>query len=50
MEILYILIINTTLSVLAFFFTYNIIPRLKGMFIDANLYGKDLNKKSERKM
>lgn len=50
METLSILVINITLSVFAFFSTYNIIPPLESMFIDANLYGKDLNKKSERKM
>lgn len=50
MEILYILIINITLSVFAFYSTYNIIPPLKDMFINANLFGKDLNKKSEKKM
>lgn len=50
MEILYILIINITLSAFAFCSTYNIIPRLKNMFINANLYGKDLNKKSMNKM
>jgi len=50
METLYILVINITLSVFAFFSTYNIIPPLKSMFIDANLYGKDLNKKSEKKI
>lgn len=50
MEILYILIINITLSVFAFVSTYKIIPRLNNMFISANLYGKDLNKKTENKM
>ncbi|XP_060866394.1 UDP-N-acetylglucosamine--dolichyl-phosphate N-acetylglucosaminephosphotransferase [Metopolophium dirhodum] len=50
METLYIISINIILSVFAFFFTYNIIPHLKSMFIGANLYGKDLNKKSENKI
>lgn len=50
METLYILLFNVVLSIFAFFSTYNIIPRLKEMFISANLFGKDLNKKSENKM
>lgn len=50
METLYILIINILLSVFAFISTYKIIPHLSDMFISANLYGKDLNKKSENKM
>lgn len=50
METLYILIINITLSVVAFISTYKIIPRLNDMFISANLFGKDLNKKSEKKV
>lgn len=50
METLYIISINVILSVFAFFCTYNIIPHLKSMFIGANLYGKDLNKKSKNKM
>jgi len=50
MEILYLIITNVILSVFAFFCTYNIIPHLKSMFISANLYGKDLNKKSDNKM
>jgi len=50
MEILYIIIINIILSTIAFISTFNIIPCLKDMFINANLYGKDLNKKSENKM
>lgn len=50
METQYILIINSILSIIVYIFTYNIIPRLKYMFIDANLYGKDLNKKSDNKM
>lgn len=50
MDTLYILLINIILSVFAFISTFNIIPRLKDMFITANLFGKDLNKKSENKM
>lgn len=50
METIYILTINIILSVVVYISTYNIIPRLKCMFIDANLYGKDLNKKSDNKM
>ncbi|KAL5241403.1 hypothetical protein ACI65C_008813 [Semiaphis heraclei] len=50
METLYIISINIIFSVFAFFCTYNIIPHLKSMFIGANLYGKDLNKKSENKI
>jgi len=50
METLYIISINIILSVFTFFCTYNIIPHLKSMFIGANLYGRDLNKKSENKM
>lgn len=50
MEIFYILVINITFSVVAFISTYKIIPRLIDMFISANLYGRDLNKKSENKM
>lgn len=50
METFYILSINILFSIFAFISTYNIIPRLKDMFVSANLYGKDLNKKSENKM
>ncbi|XP_026812799.1 UDP-N-acetylglucosamine--dolichyl-phosphate N-acetylglucosaminephosphotransferase [Rhopalosiphum maidis] len=50
METLYLICINIILSVFAFFCTYNIIPHLKSMFIGANLYGKDLNKKSDNKI
>ncbi|VVC33593.1 Glycosyl transferase, family 4,UDP-GlcNAc-dolichyl-phosphate GlcNAc phosphotransferase [Cinara cedri] len=50
METFYILLINIVLSVFAFISTFNIIPRLKEMFITANLFGKDLNKKSENKI
>lgn len=50
METLYVLLINITLSVFAFISTCKIIPRLNDMFISANLYGRDLNKKSEKKM
>uniref|UniRef100_A0A2S2QMH6 UDP-N-acetylglucosamine--dolichyl-phosphate N-acetylglucosaminephosphotransferase n=1 Tax=Sipha flava TaxID=143950 RepID=A0A2S2QMH6_9HEMI len=50
METFYILIINILFSIFAFISTYNIIPRLKDMFVSANLYGKDLNKKSENKI
>lgn len=50
METLYIISINIIFSIIAFFCTYNIIPHLKSMFIGANLYGKDLNKKSENKI
>lgn len=51
MEIHYnIIIINILFSIFAYISTYNVIPRLKDMFIGANLYGKDLNKKNENKM
>lgn len=50
METLYILMINFMLSIFAFISSYKIIPLLYDMFISANLYGKDLNKKSENKM
>lgn len=46
----YTLLINIILSVFAFISTFNIIPRLKDMFITAKIFGKDLNKKSENQM
>ncbi|XP_050434438.1 UDP-N-acetylglucosamine--dolichyl-phosphate N-acetylglucosaminephosphotransferase [Adelges cooleyi] len=45
-----IIIINIIFSIFTFYCTYNVIPKLKKMFIDANLYGKDLNKKTENKI
>lgn len=50
METIYALSVNIILSIFTYVSTYNIIPCLKDMFIGANLYGKDLNKKSEKKM
>lgn len=50
MDTFYILTINIILSIIVYISTYNLIPRLKSMFIAANLYGKDLNKKSDNKM
>lgn len=38
------------MSICAYFLTKRLIPRLKNMFIDANLYGVDMNKKSKPKM
>lgn len=42
--------INIVISTGAYFLTVNLIPGLKAMFLKANLYGVDLNKKSSEKM
>lgn len=42
--------INIVVSVGAFVVTTRIIPKLKDMFLKANLSGKDLNKNVQNKM
>ena len=42
--------INIAMSVVCFFVTVRLIPKLRDMFIKANLYGVDMNKKSSDKM
>ncbi len=38
------------LSCVAFWVTFRVIPRLKDMFIKANMYGIDMSKTSKEKM
>lgn len=42
--------INFVMSVIAFFVTVRLIPKLRDMFIKANLYGIDMNKKKGDKV
>ena len=44
------LIVNLIYSVIAFKVTKRLIPRLSDMFINANLFGNDLNKFDKPKM
>ncbi|XP_076231475.1 alg7 dolichyl-phosphate N-acetylglucosaminephosphotransferase [Calliopsis andreniformis] len=44
------LLINFAMSVCAYFLTIRLIPRIKSMFIKANLYGIDMNKNSSEKV
>lgn len=42
--------INAIMSILAYFLTLRVIPRLKDMFIKANLFGTDMNKRNGGKV
>jgi UDP-N-acetylglucosamine--dolichyl-phosphate N-acetylglucosaminephosphotransferase len=42
--------INAAMSALAFVFTLRLIPSVRDMFIKANLFGVDLNKKRKEKV
>ncbi|KAI4476390.1 hypothetical protein M0802_014876 [Mischocyttarus mexicanus] len=42
--------INVIMSIGAYYFTINLIPRLKDLFIKANLYGIDMNKRNNLKV
>lgn len=42
--------INAAMSVIAYLLTSRLIPRLKSMFIKANLYGIDMNKNTRDKV
>uniref|UniRef100_A0A336LWH4 UDP-N-acetylglucosamine--dolichyl-phosphate N-acetylglucosaminephosphotransferase n=1 Tax=Culicoides sonorensis TaxID=179676 RepID=A0A336LWH4_CULSO len=46
----YHLLINFVISIGAYFLTVNLIPSLKPMFLKANLFGIDMNKKSSGKV
>ncbi|XP_031848180.1 alg7 dolichyl-phosphate N-acetylglucosaminephosphotransferase [Nomia melanderi] len=47
---LFPLFINLVMSCVAYFLTVRLIPRIKDMFIKANLYGIDMNKSSGEKV
>jgi UDP-N-acetylglucosamine--dolichyl-phosphate N-acetylglucosaminephosphotransferase len=42
--------VNLAMSVCTYFLTVRLIPRLKEAFLNANLFGIDMNKKSLTKM
>ncbi|OAD61430.1 UDP-N-acetylglucosamine--dolichyl-phosphate N-acetylglucosaminephosphotransferase [Eufriesea mexicana] len=44
------ILINFVMSIFVYFLTIRLIPRIKDMFIKANLYGIDMNKKSDEKV
>lgn len=44
------ILINFLMSVSVYFLTVRLIPKIKDMFIKANLYGIDLNKNSGEKV
>ena len=44
------LLVNVAISAGAFFVGQNLIPKMKTMFLSANLAGIDMNKKSKAKM
>lgn len=44
------LFINILMSIVAYFATSRLIPSMENMFIKANLYGVDMNKKSTKKV
>lgn len=44
------LIISCFISICAYFSACKLIPTLKEMFIKANIYGKDMNKKDNKNM
>jgi UDP-N-acetylglucosamine--dolichyl-phosphate N-acetylglucosaminephosphotransferase len=44
------IIVNVTVSVVAYVVTVRIIPRFKDMFVKANLYGIDMSKSRKEKM
>lgn len=50
MHFLYYLIINLVASVFTHFFTYNLMPKFYEMFVKANIFGIDVNKKTRDKM
>ncbi|KOX77790.1 UDP-N-acetylglucosamine--dolichyl-phosphate N-acetylglucosaminephosphotransferase [Melipona quadrifasciata] len=44
------ILFNFVMSVIVYFLTVRLIPRIKDMFVKANLYGIDMNKKSGEKV
>lgn len=44
------LLVNVAISVGAYYVGQSLIPRMKTMFLSANLAGVDMNKKSKAKM
>lgn len=49
-KLIFPILINFAMSVCAYMLTIRLIPRIKGMFIKANLYGIDMNKNSGEKV
>ncbi|XP_076749181.1 alg7 dolichyl-phosphate N-acetylglucosaminephosphotransferase isoform X1 [Xylocopa sonorina] len=49
-KFLFPILINFAMSIIAYFLTVRLIPRIKDMFIRANLYGIDMNKNSGEKV
>ena len=44
------LVVNVLLAVAGHFLSLSLIPKLSNMFVRANLFGVDLNKKDKRQM
>lgn len=49
-KILFPIVINVIMSVIAYIITVRIIPKLKDMFIKANLFGIDMSKRTSDKV
>lgn len=50
MHFTYYLLINLVMSVLTHFFTFNLIPKFYDMFLNAKIFGVDVNKVTRDKM
>lgn len=48
--LLFPICINAIMSVSACYLTIHLIPRIKSMFVKANLYGIDMNKRTSDKV
>lgn len=44
------ILINFAMSTTVYFLTIRLIPKIKDMFVKANLYGIDMNKRSGEKV
>ncbi|KAK2580462.1 hypothetical protein KPH14_006204 [Odynerus spinipes] len=49
-KLIFPLSVNAVMSIGAYFFTVNLIPRVKDIFVKANLYGIDMSKKNSQKI
>lgn len=49
-KILFPIVINIIMSVITYIITVRIIPKLKDMFIKANLFGIDMSKRTSDKV
>lgn len=49
-KILFPIIVNVIMSIVTYIVTVRIIPKLKDMFIKANLFGIDMSKRTSEKV